>query len=129
MSNIDTEMFRQQLIQKKEQLEEDLSTVGQINPDNPDDWEAVADDLNVLPSDLNELSDAIEEFEENTAVLKQLEIQLADVERALEKIRKDDKEYGVCEIGDEPIDTKRLEVYPAARACVQHAGEIEASRF
>lgn len=129
MSKLDTKKFKQHLEKKKEQLEEDLSIVGQINPDNPEDWEAVAEDLNVLPSDLNELADAIEEFEENTAIVKQLEIQLGDVEAALEKIESDEEEYGFCEVGGDEIDEKRLEIYPAARTCVEHAGEYEASRF
>lgn len=127
MSKLDIEKYKERLLKEQQQLEEDLSLVGRINPSDPEDWEAVADDLNVLPSDVNELADVIEEFEENTAILKQLEIRLEDVKRSLEKI--EDGTYGICEVGDEAINPKRLEVNPAARTCIEHADEFESTRF
>lgn len=129
MADLDLNKYKEKLEEEKRHLEEDLSTVGTINPDNPEDWEAVADDLNILPSDVNELSDTIEEFEENSAIVKQLEIRLTDINVALEKIEDDEKEYGICEIGGEEINPKRLEINPAARACMEHADEFEDTRF
>ena len=50
--------------------------VGRINPDNPNDWEPIPGEKTDRTSDKNDFADNIEEYEENTAILKQLEIEL-----------------------------------------------------
>lgn len=119
--------FQQKLEAEKQELEEDLAQLGRINPDNPKDWEAVKADLNVLESDYNEVADEFEEFEEATAVLKELETRLMEVRHALNKINNVGSagEYGVCEVSDKPIPEERLEVNPAARAHVDHVDELD----
>lgn len=57
---------------------------------------------------------------ENQGLAAQLRDQLDDVERALAKL--DDGTYGHCEVCGEPISDARLEVMPAARYCIEHAG-------
>ncbi|MBA2281505.1 MAG: TraR/DksA C4-type zinc finger protein [Acidimicrobiia bacterium] len=47
--------------------------------------------------------------------LEEVEAELADVERALQRL--DDGTYGVCEACGEPIDDERLAAHPATRAC------------
>jgi RNA polymerase-binding transcription factor DksA len=46
--------------------------------------------------------------------------QLADVQRALDKL--DAGTYGKCEVCEADIDDARLEAMPATRYCIQHAG-------
>ena len=103
---------------EKKFLKEELAKLGKQNPDNPADWEATATDLNTLASDENEVSDSIEEFETNTAVLKQLEIRFNEVGAALKRIQ--NKTYGLCEVDSKPIEAKRLEANPAATTCLEH---------
>jgi hypothetical protein len=59
-------------------------------------------------------------------VLEQIEAELADVERALERL--DDGTYSVCELCGRPIGEARLETLPATRVCADHgapaAGEM-----
>lgn len=112
------EKFKTRLLEEKEQLESELKTVGHKNPDNPNDWEADPGDMTSREYDLNDQADKIEEFENRTAILKQLETQLVEVDNALEKIEKG--EYGKCEIGGEEISKERLEANPSARTCVEH---------
>lgn len=107
------EKFKKLLLQEKERLEDELKTVGRINPDNPADWEAVPSDVNQREVDPNKRADNIEEYENNTAILKQLETQLLDVNDALKKV--EEGTYGVDERTGEPIDEKRLGANPAAR--------------
>ena len=117
MSEINVEKFKNLLLAEQKKLEQELSTVGRKNPDNPEDWEATpgfTDDN----ADLNEFSDSIQSFETNTAILKQLETQLNDVKDALEKIEKGT--YGICEMSGHPIEEDRLEANPAARTCKAH---------
>ena len=57
---------------------------------------------------------------ENRALANQLREQLADVERALDRL--DSGTYGLCEICSSAIGDARLEAMPAARFCIDHAG-------
>jgi DnaK suppressor protein len=57
---------------------------------------------------------------ENRSLALQLREQLDDVERALSRL--DGGQYGSCDACGGPIGEDRLEVMPAARFCIQHAG-------
>lgn len=111
------EQYREKLLEEKTKLEEELATVGRINPDNPADWEPVPADTD-RDTDPNDKADNMEEFENNTAILKELETQLLDVNDALKRI--EDGTYGVCKVGGELISEKRLDANPSATTCVEH---------
>jgi RNA polymerase-binding transcription factor DksA len=66
------------------------------------------------------------EREKDFSILEQVEAELADVDRALRRL--DDGTYGTCEACGSPIGDDRLEAMPAARFCVSHQSEAEASR-
>ncbi len=116
--NIDLEYFKNKLTTYKEKLISELKTVGRINPNNPNDWEATAGENGDNTADPNERADTIEEYEENTATLNQLEKELFEVNEALAKI--ENGKYGICEVSGEEIETERLEANPAARTCRNH---------
>ena len=119
--DLDVNPFRKKLEKERDLLEEELKTIGRINPSNPADWEAVPPDLNIQEPDRNERGDRIEEYEERTGILKELEIRYNNVKRALKKI--DDEAYGICEIGKTQIEHDRLEANPAARTCKNHIND------
>ncbi|MFA7193679.1 MAG: TraR/DksA C4-type zinc finger protein [Candidatus Paceibacterota bacterium] len=112
--------FKELLLAEKTRLEAELATVGRKNPENPDDWEATPS-FTEDSADLNEFSDSIDNFETNTAILKQLETQYNDVKDALERI--ENGTYGVCEVSGEEIEEERLEANPSARTCKEHMNE------
>lgn len=116
---IDTTTFKTTLTEEKARLEAELQTLGRRNPSNPADWEAVPQETG-QEADPNDAADLIEGFEENTAILKDLEIRYNDVLRALAKI--EEGTYGTCEVSGEEIETARLEADPAARTCIAHMG-------
>jgi len=118
MKNEDIKHFEEKLQEEQEKLEKELKTVGKINPDNPKDWMAKPSDMNTRAVDPNKRADYIEEFETNTAILKQLETQLIDVKSALIKIT--DGTYGICEVSGEQISNERLEANPSAKTCREH---------
>ena len=99
-------------------VERELNEVGRKNPDNKADWEAEPADTGADSADENEVADKIEEYERNTAILKDLEIRYNDIKDALKKIEAG--KYGFCEISGEPIEEDRLIANPAARTCKQH---------
>ncbi len=113
--------FEEMLLAEKTELETELKTVGHRNPENPKDWEANAVDENPASADENEHADNIEDYENNTAILKQLEIRYNEVLAALEKITAGT--FGTCETCGEPIEADRLEANPAAKTCKAHMND------
>lgn len=106
--------FKQKLLEEKARLENEVSDIGIKNPDRANDWSAVVDEAkDVSTADKNELADAIEDLEENNAILTELEIQYRDVVAALARIEAGT--YGLDEKTNEPIPVERLEANPAAR--------------
>lgn len=118
---MDTKYFKEKLLEEQTKLEAELATVGRINPDNPKDWEPVPVDPGEREADPNDKADMIEDYENNTAILKQLEIQLNDVKDALAKIEAGT--YGVCEVSGEPIEEGRLKANPSAKTCMEHMND------
>lgn len=110
--------YRLQIKKELNSVEAELKTVGRKNPDNPADWEPVPDKMDISPADDNEMADNIEAFEENTAILKQLEIRFNELKDALKRIA--DGKYGICEVGGEVIEEERLDANPAATTCKKH---------
>jgi len=112
---IDIEYFKDKLLAEQDRLIDALKTIGRINPDNPKDWEAVPNE-DKSAVDSNDRADNIEQYEQNTATLKELENELNEVKEALRRI--ENGNYGICEKTKKPIPKKRLEAYPAARTCL-----------
>lgn len=118
-NDIDLNYFKEKLEKELSRLQSELKSVGRINPNNPNDWEPVPGAKDDSTADKNDFADSIEEYEENTAILKQLEIELNNVKDALKKI--EEGTYGICEVSGEPIEKERLEAYPAAKTCTKHS--------
>jgi RNA polymerase-binding transcription factor DksA len=118
MSIMKTDKYKKLLETERAKLLKELESIGQINPSNPADWEAKPTNLDSDSADENETADTIEEFEENSAILKQLEIQLHDVDKALEAIKAGT--YGKCNVCGEEIPEARLKANPASLTCIKH---------
>lgn len=115
MINLDT--FKKKLLAEKELVEKELGTVGRRNPENAADWEPVAAVLE-RPAERDEVADKLESFEENVAIVRQLESRLGEITAALKRI--EDGTYGACSQCGKRIETERLEANPAATTCKQH---------
>jgi len=120
MNDAKISAFKSQLEKELTTVEKELKTVGVQNPANKDDWEAKEVEMDVMnsPADENESADKLEEYGQNRAINDTLEIRYNNIKRALEKI--EDGTFGICEIGNEPIEEERLEANPAARTCEAH---------
>ncbi|HRY30809.1 MAG TPA: TraR/DksA C4-type zinc finger protein [Candidatus Paceibacterota bacterium] len=114
---IDLKYFKDKLLKEEARIVAELKSVGRVNPDNPNDWEPVPGELESNVSDPNDFADEIEQFEQNSAILKELETELVEIKAALKRI--DDGTYGICEKTGKQIPLKRLEAYPAARSCAK----------
>lgn len=120
-------MTNEEIKNLKEKLEKELSTlkkglqsVGRRNPDNPADWEPLPEKMDISASDDNEVADNIEAYEENAAILKELEIRFNEIKEALKRIGAN--AYGTCEVCKKPVEKERLEANPAATTCKEHKG-------
>ena len=116
--DIDINEFKNKLEKELSLVEKELESVGRRNPDNKQDWEAEPADFDIDSADPSETADKMEEFEENTALLKELETRYNDIKDALAKIEKG--EYGFCEVCKSPIEKDRLSANQAARTCKKH---------
>ncbi len=116
-----TDIFKEKLLEEQAMVEKELAGVGRINPNNPGDWEAVGGDSNNESSDPTDVADTIETYEENTGIVKQLEIRLNEIKGALKRI--EGGTFGTCEIENEPIEEDRLMANPAARTCKKHVNQ------
>ncbi len=110
--------YKKLLEEEQKKLEEDLSSIGQKNPSNPADWEAKPDVMDTLHADANEVADQIESYEENAAILKQLEIRFNNVKNALTRIT--DGTFGTCQVCKKEVEAARLEANPASLTCIEH---------
>lgn len=116
---LDLDYFKKQLEEEKTKLEASLGTIAHRNPDAPEDWVVTPPDLNIMPAAKEEVADQEEELENAASVEYNLESRLKDINEALEHMRQ--RKYGLCDVGGEPIDEKRLRANPAALTCIEHA--------
>ncbi len=115
---VDTNKYKGKIQTELEKVEEELKSVGRQNPKNPSDWEATPAVMDVDKADENEVADSIEEFEDHTAILKQLEIRFNELKDGLVRIEKGT--FGSCSVCNSPIEEERLNANPAASTCKQH---------
>jgi RNA polymerase-binding transcription factor DksA len=116
---INVDIFKEKLEKELALVEEELSKVGRKNPDNAEDWEPTATEIDSDHADDNDVADNQESFAENVAVLDKLETQYNEIKNALKKI--DAGTYGICEVSGEQIPEERLMANPSARTMIEHA--------
>jgi RNA polymerase-binding transcription factor DksA len=109
--------FEKKLVDEKEKLESEMSSIGRRNPAVPGDWESVPSETG-MESDLADQADVVMSRESNTAILADLEARYDTVLEALKRI--DSAKYGKCEVCSCEIEEARLEADPAATTCVKH---------
>lgn len=120
---IDYEHFKKKLEQEQALLESELEKVGRRNPDNPSDWQATPPvDRDTDNADENTVADAIEEYEDNVAIIGTLEKRYNDIKSGLDKIKHG--VYGTCQVCSKEIETDRLEANPSARTCKEHMDQV-----
>ncbi|MBU6390454.1 hypothetical protein KGQ31_02805 [Patescibacteria group bacterium] len=121
MAGINVKLFEEKIRSELATVEKELTSVGRKSPSNAADWEAKPDAMDIVPADPNEVADSIESYEENTAILKQLEIRFNELKAALGRIK--EGTYGLCEVDGKPIEPRRLMANPAATTCLKHVNK------
>ncbi|MEO8637908.1 MAG: TraR/DksA C4-type zinc finger protein [Candidatus Taylorbacteria bacterium] len=114
---MNNEPYKKSLEDELKRVVAELKTVGNVNPKNPNDWEATVQG-NIDQADESEIAEKIESFDENHMIVEQLEIRSNEIKRALGRIQ--DGSYGKCLVCGKIIEEKRLLANPAAETCVEH---------
>lgn len=117
----DTHIYKTALEELLKNITEELKTIGIHNPENPSDWIAVPEDLDVEEPDQNLAADAVEEWDERNGLVAVLEARYNSIISALARIEAGT--FGTCEVCGKEIEEKRLAVSPTARTCMQHLEE------
>ena len=113
----DTKHYKNLLESELKTLEMELKTVGRKNPQNSADWEAT-EKREIDTADEEEVADSMEEYENNKAILNQLEARFNEVTTALKKI--EGGTYGKCDVCGVKIEKDRLDANSAAQTCKLH---------
>lgn len=113
--NIDLQ--KQKLEEEKALLTAELSKIAR--QEETGNWVAVPDQGDGERADELDNADLTEEYEERIAILRPLETQYIQVQKALKAI--ENGTYGTCEKTGKSISEKRLEAYPAATTCIEAA--------
>jgi RNA polymerase-binding transcription factor DksA len=120
----ETAPFKEKLEEEKVTLEEQLSTIGKPDPENPGSWQATQTDT-TQEADVHGQADLLDQYQENRAILDVLNARYQEVTAALERM--DAGTYGTCEVSGELIEKERLEADPAARTCIAHISQTPQS--
>jgi RNA polymerase-binding transcription factor DksA len=119
---VEDEAARRHLAEEHERLERVRATLENEHLHDEPEEDSAAELSHVDQHPADAASDAFER-EKEFSILEQVEAELADVDRALERL--DRGTYGRCDACGAPIADERLAVVPAARFCVQHQGDLE----
>ncbi|MEK7151172.1 MAG: TraR/DksA C4-type zinc finger protein [Patescibacteria group bacterium] len=65
---------------------------------------------------LDEKAHSVTDFEEDRAIEHNLELRAREIKEAIKRI--DDGSYGFCQKCVSPIDTRRLQIVPVAKLCI-----------
>lgn len=116
---INIKIYKEKLEKELVLVENELKEIGIKHTNGVVDWQAVPTDMGSDSADSNEVADEIESYEENTSILKQLEVQYNEIKDALKRI--EDDTYGKCGVCGEEIPEARLEANPSAKTCIEHS--------
>lgn len=105
--------LEKKLLQKKKEIRRVLEKIATKDKILKDDYDAIFPDLG---REVEESAFEVGTFDLNLSLEANLEVALADINRALEKIKKGI--FGICEKCDKEIDTERLGAFPQARFCI-----------
>lgn len=114
------EKIKQDLLARKEEIENDLGRVSKVDSHEADNRGAKFPEYG---DKADENAQEISDFSTTVAAQKVLEKSLEDTEKALKRIEQG--EYGVCKYCKKPIGEKRLIARPTAGACIACKSELQ----
>lgn len=111
------EQFKMKLEERRAKIEKKLAAIAQKDEKVPGDYDTRFPDFGTAQSS-DESAQEVTAYESTLPLEYALELRLAEVVKALEKIEKG--EYGLCEKCGQEIGEKRLQAIPEAKYCIEH---------
>jgi len=108
------EKIKQNLVESKEKLENDLKQFTTKSKHNPEDYDA---NFPNMGDKEDENANEVAIYSDNLTLERTLEKQLRDVNNALKRI--DEGKYGICKYCNKEISPERLEARPTSSACIE----------
>jgi DnaK suppressor protein len=105
--------IKEQLLAKKEDLENELAAFAEQNPRNKEDFSA---NFPELGDKADENAAEVAEYSNLLTLESTLENALQDVNEALERLERG--AYGICRYCQKPISEKRLLARPVSSSCI-----------
>jgi len=105
------------LKEEKQKIEKELSSFARKNNKVKGDWITKYPNFDGDNKWNEEEEDEVEEYDKLLSVSYALEINLKNIDKALEKIK--NKTYGICENCGKQIPLQRLKAYPQAIFCLE----------
>lgn len=115
--------IKNDLWERKKQLEEDLQEFGQREDDNTEEYKAKFPEFGDKP---DENAQEISEYTTNLATEQVLEKNLRDINNALDRI--ENGTYGTCKYCGRTINEKRLLARPTASTCIECKTKLQNQR-
>ncbi len=109
------EDFKKKLENQKSALIKELSSFAVEDKNLKNNWDTKYP--NRESGDMEEEADEVQEYDNLLSLENNLELQLKDVNSALEKVK--NNKYGVCEKCNKEINEERLQACPEARVCMK----------
>ncbi len=121
MSQVDTERFRQKLLEERQRV---IEAISYLHEENPGTIEDETDE--VVGSVDNHLADTATvtvDREIDYTLEENSEHVLAEIDAALKRI--EDGTFGICRTCGKPIEPERLELLPYATQCIDDKRRAE----
>lgn len=110
------QLLKEALEKKKAEIEKDLESFAKKDPKFKGDYDTRFPDFGLAQS-VDENALEVAAYESALPVEHALELELQNVNQALEKIKKG--KYGFCQKCKKEIDIKRLKIFPEAKTCTK----------
>jgi len=114
---LDKKKIKEKLEKERDILLGQMRDIGKLNPET-NEWEVISEQRDYTESDQNDMADRFEDFEERSSVLKESEMRLNNILRALKELGRES--FGKCEVCKKDIEITRMKANPAARTCKKH---------
>ncbi|MCL4426920.1 TraR/DksA C4-type zinc finger protein [Patescibacteria group bacterium] len=115
------ELFKQQLAEEQQRIEQDLATFTHKHHEKGEDEYAA--NFPDFGTSTDENASEVETYSEEVPVEHSLNVRLQEVRAALERIK--NNTYGMCIICGKEISRERLLADPAAKTCMSCADSEE----
>ena len=114
---LDKKKIKEKLEKERDILLGQMRDIGKLNLET-NEWEVIPEQRDYTESDQNDMADRFEDFEERSSVLKESEMRLNNILRALKELGRES--FGKCKICKKDIEITRMKANPAARTCKKH---------